>query len=88
MQAQLQVVHIYPRNYQLNGGVTLIPKEVVKTIELVPEKVILQLGRIPAQGFMDINSTERIPRDFKFVNDSFPAKTIEFKPGRHFPIDS
>jgi len=79
-KAQLQVVHIYPRNYQLNGGVTLIPKEVVKTIELVPEKVILQLGRIPAQGFMDINSTERIPRDFKFVNDSFPAKTIEFKP--------
>ena len=74
LQTQLQSITTYPRFYKLNGGVTLLPKENVKTIELVLDKTVLEMGRIPSQIFFSINSTKRLSRAYKAINNCI--KTI------------
>lgn len=66
----------HPPYYKLVGNVTLIPKENLKTLDMVLEQTLLELGRIPSPIFPPLNTLIKLQRNTKLLNKRFPATEL------------
>ena len=68
---------MYPPFYKLIGSITLIPKENIKTIDMLLQQTVLELGRIPCQLFPPLNTLIKLQRNPKIINNRYPANLLE-----------
>ncbi|KAK4022764.1 hypothetical protein OUZ56_008211 [Daphnia magna] len=76
-KTQLASVHLYPSFYKLIGNIILVPKENMITLDMTLERTVLELGRIPCQIFPPLNTLIKIQRNYKIINNRYPANVLE-----------
>ncbi|KAI9555667.1 hypothetical protein GHT06_018182 [Daphnia sinensis] len=76
-KTQLTSVQFYPPFYKLIGNIILVPKENMITLDMTLERTVLELGRIPCQIFPPLNTLIKIQRNYKIINNRYPANVLE-----------